>query len=376
LAAETLAAEPALLRSPASQRRLGVPWRLRKALRPLARDPSAAPPCPVRVMRFDFHPAADGWRVSEVNSDVPGGFAEASAFTPLLAAHFPRYGTPGDVAGAWAAALARQVDRDAGPVALLAASGFMEDRQVVAYLARRLSELGVATRTADPSQLRWRGGRAIVGEAATPEIPSGSSPGAPSPACRLPRATGPGAAAAAVVRFYQGEWLTRLPARCGWQLLLAGGRTPVANPPAAILTESKRFPLAWDDLPTPLHAWRGLLPETRDPRDAPWRTDDAGLLKSAYCNTGDTVAIRGVSPPARWRAAGRAARWSPRQWVAQRRFDTLAVDGPSYSVYPCVGVYTVDGRAAGAYARFSRTPVVDFEAVDAALLIDPAEGLE
>ena len=33
----------------------------------------------VRLMRYDFHPTVGGgWAVSEVNSDVPGGFAEAS----------------------------------------------------------------------------------------------------------------------------------------------------------------------------------------------------------------------------------------------------------------------------------------------------------
>lgn len=33
----------------------------------------------VRLMCYDFHPTIDGkWAVSEVNSDVPGGFAEGS----------------------------------------------------------------------------------------------------------------------------------------------------------------------------------------------------------------------------------------------------------------------------------------------------------
>ena len=60
---------------------------------------------------------------------------------------------------------------------------------------------------------------------------------------------------------------------------------------SAVLTESKRFPLVWPLLRTPLPTWQSLLPETRDPRDAPWLTDDSWLLKSAYCNTGDTVTV-------------------------------------------------------------------------------------
>ena len=94
---------------------------------------------------------------------------------------------------------------------------------------------------------------------------------------------------AAVVRFYQGEWLARLPRNVGWECLFVGGRTPVTNPGITLLTESKRFPLAWDagrrrglfgaERPacgTPMPTWRQLLPETRDPRDAPWSAATAG----------------------------------------------------------------------------------------------------
>jgi len=42
-------------------------------------------------------------------------------------------------------------------------------------------------------------------------------------------------------------------------------------------------------------------------------------------------------------------------------------------MHACVGVYTVNGKAAGAYARLARKPVVDFEAVDAALLVEDDE---
>ena len=36
-------------------------------------------------MRFDFHFTRDGWRISEVNSDVPGGLNESSGFERLMA---------------------------------------------------------------------------------------------------------------------------------------------------------------------------------------------------------------------------------------------------------------------------------------------------
>jgi hypothetical protein len=264
LAAETVRAEEFLLRAPHLQRLIGVPWTLRRLLRRAARV--GLPPVPVRSMRFDFHPTRDGgWRISEVNSDVPGGFTEASSFTQLMASHYPDLRPAGDPADIWSRALAARCD-DGAPVALCSAPGFMEDQQITAYLARRLESHGVAAHLANPRQLEWRDGHAHLG----------------------PTRLG------AIVRFYQAEWLTRLPRRCGWDYLLAGGRTPVTNPATSLLTESKRFPLAWDALPFELPAWRRLLPETRDPRHAPWRTDDAWLIKSAYSNTGDTVTVRAL----------------------------------------------------------------------------------
>jgi glutathionylspermidine synthase len=355
LAAETTAAEPHLLHSPALQRTLGVPRRLRRVLRAnsarslpgeaalAAGFPRSTTCTPTRVMRFDFHPTPDGWRVSEVNSDVPGGYCEASSFTAMVADHVPGAIPTGDPGGALAQSLANNT---AGPIALLSAPGFMEDQQVTAYLATRLRALGREALLVGPRQLAWRDGRAHV------------------------LTDGAARQAGAIVRFFQAEWLTHLPRSTAWPNLLAGGFTPLSNPAASLLTESKRFPLTWDALPVPMPNWRRLLPETRDPRDAPWRTDDAWLLKSAYCNTGDTVTIRGLAAEKTWRAAARSATWFPRGWVAQRRFDTLPLDSPAGSVYPCVGVYVIDGRAAGAYGRLSPTPVIDFAATDVAVLVD------
>ena len=341
LAAEALAAEPHLLHSPALQRTLGVPRALRRVLA-RARE-LGTPPSPVRVMRYDFHPTPDGWRVSEVNSDVPGGFCEASSFTAMIAAHAPGCAPAGDPGGAWASAVLRTTD---GALALLAAPGFMEDQQVTAYLASRLRAAGREALLVGPGQLRWQDGRARVAVG------------------RRIIEVG------AIVRFYQAEWLTGLPRSTGWEDLLAGGRTPVINAGAALLTESKRFPLTWDALPTPTRLWRRLLPETRDPREAPWRTDDAWLLKTAYCNTGDTVTVRALAPSRTWRSAARSATWFPWQWVAQRRFETLAIDSPAGPVYPCVGVYVTDGQAAGAYGRLSPTPIIDYAATDVAVLVE------
>ena len=87
-------------------------------------------------MRFDFHLTTEGWRISEVNSDVPGGFTEASHFARLVSGE---YGLPpaGDPLAAWANAIAHSA---AGkPVALAYTPGFVEDMQIMACMRGELA---------------------------------------------------------------------------------------------------------------------------------------------------------------------------------------------------------------------------------------------
>ncbi|HEX4997549.1 MAG TPA: glutathionylspermidine synthase family protein [Terriglobia bacterium] len=342
LTRELTDAEAELMARDDLDRALAIPRGLRRVLR-MARAGGATPAAP-RVMRFDFHWTASGWRISEVNADVPGGFSEASEFTRLLSEAVSGTAPPGHPGALWAGRIALC---SAGlPVALLSAAGFMEDLQVISYLAGTLGPLGVEARLARPEQLEWKDGRAHIG----------------------------GRPLGAIVRFYQAEWMARLPARSGWSRLFAGGTTPVSNPLRCVFGETKRFPLVWDRLHTSLPTWRKLLPETRDPREAPWRNGDSTdrwIIKTAWCNTGDTVSAPGLVGPREWRRASWDASLRPRQWVAQRRFEALPVTSPvdGRPLWPAVGVYTIDGRAAGAYCRISAGPVVNYRAMDAALLI-------
>jgi hypothetical protein len=235
--------------------------------------------------------------------------------------------------------------RDGAVVALLAAPGFMEDHQVVAGLAARLRAKGTRAILVDPAHLAWRDRRALA---------------------RTVAYAGP---VDAVVRFYQGEWFAQLPGKVAWQPLFAGGLTPVANPGLAILSESKRLPLVWDRLGVGCPVWKRTLPETRDPRDAPWPSDEAWLLKSAFCNTGDSVTVRGLVSQRTWRARRLDAALFPRTWLAQRRFETTPLETPTGKMFPCIGVYAIDGRASGLYGRLSPTPVIDYAARDVAVLV-------
>ncbi len=341
LTAEAIAAETEILERPELSRSLGLP----RTLRPVLAEKTPPTPSAGRVMRFDFHPTPQGWRISEVNSDVPGGFSEASHFTALMAEHYPHLTAAGNPGADWSDALA-EAAQPLGVVALLSAPGYMEDHQVIAFLAARLRERGCRTCSARPEQILWHGGMAHLD---------------------TPWHRGP---AGAIVKFYQAEWLARLPESCGWKNFFRGGKTPVTSPASAVISESKRFPLVWDKLSRSMPTWRALLPETRDPRDTPWPRDDAWLVKTAFCNTGDTVSIRELMRPADWLRTRLAVRLSPNRWVAQCRFESVPVATPNGLQHVCVGVYTVNGRAAGAYARLSPKPLIKFAASDVALLLE------
>lgn len=335
LTAELLTLEAELQDRPDLWPCLGLPRWLRTAMQgPAPWTPSAA-----RVMRYDFHPTPDGWKISEVNSDVPGGFNEASTFTQLIAGAFPGYTTAGDPLAALSAALAESAG-EAGPVVLLSSPGHPEDYQVTAGIAAALRHQGVSSLLAQPAQVTWRDGIASVGSIR----------------------------AGCIYRFYQGEWLYRVAPEIR-RPFFRSGRTPVCNPGSALLSESKRLPLLWSELSAATPTWRQLLPETTAPFLPGARSAEEWLLKPAFCNTGEAVFGAGLASRGHRRLAQLHALIQPRRWIAQRRFQILPLSTPAGLVYPCIGVYTINGRARGLYGRFSSQPIIDYAASDVAILL-------
>jgi hypothetical protein len=347
LSAELLASEQELIRRPDLYGRLGMPRRLRRMLERAAPRQSEVPAGP-RTMRFDFHWTAAGWRISEVNSDVPGGFTESSGLPALMAPHYPATRPVGDPGDAWADAIVRACG-EMRHAALLAATGYMEDQQIIAYLRGFLARRGVTGHMIGPGHIRWIGDR---------------------PTLQTDWYRGP---VGIIVRFYQAEWLAVARGVSDLHRFAAGSATPITNPMWAALTESKRYPLLWKELTTHLPTWNRLLMETRDPRDVLWSRDERWILKAAFCNTGDEIGIRELLTSRQWRRLSLCVRLFASQWVAQRRFFVEPIESVDGPVYPCVGVYTIDGRVAGAYGRIARKPLIDFEAVDAAVLVEDAD---
>lgn len=343
LAAETESLEMALQSRPDLWKTLSLPSALTRALR----NSDASPRKHIRLMRFDFHPTPEGWRISEVNSDVPGGLAESTVL-PTLAAQ--------RIAGAHAwpgatPALCAAMQRRLAPgsrIALVHATAYSDDRQVMRHLGDHLTLAGFSTCLVAPDHLAWADGQVRC-------IADGDEG----------RIDG-------IARFFPAEWLPSLPRRSRWQSFF--GDAPTAcNHPVAMLAQSKRLPLTWNALDIAVPTWRALLPETLDPRDAPWRRDDNWILKPALGRVGEGIGIRETMSARDLRRIRMAATLQPRHWIAQRRFDSLPLSTTRGDRHLCIGVFTVDGKAAGFYGRLARHPRIDKEAQDIAVLVSGEE---
>lgn len=341
LAAETEQQEVRVLNSPRDLAEIGIPRKLSEVLR---RSAGRVTPN-LRLMRFDFHLTDVGWRVSEVNSDVPGGWREGSSLPQLYRPFYAGLDCPDSPLDAWGRAIESIAPR--GHIALLSAPGYLEDQQVLRTFRTELLARKIASSLIQsPAALEW------------------SHTGG----CRLLRS---GIAVSAIIRFYQIEWLCALSRRTGWQRLLESWDIPVFNPTISAISESKRFPLLFQgsmSCPT----WRAFLPECRDPREisVDW---DSWVLKACFSNTGDDVLLVGDLPRKQKQTAIRRAQRRPFEWVAQRRFNTVSLETIRGAVFPCVGVFVVAGRAAGAYVRLSTHQVTDGAALETPLLIDRTE---
>ena len=341
LATEVVAAETELRQRTELHDMLGLPRAVRRAL---ARADATGLDSGVRFIRFDFHHTAAGWRISEANTDVPGGLNEASGLPRLVAPYVNDAHAAGDVAGCYAHTVLESL-QNRPHVALVHATAYSDDRQVMTYVGRSLEQRGARVSLVSPAHVRWAHGRASL---------------------EAEWASGP---LDAVLRFYPGEWMPNLPAASGWASYFGSTVTPISNPATALLTQSKRFPLVWDRLRTPLPTWRALLPETRDPREARWQGTEDWVLKPALGRVGEDVAIVGVTLPKDSKRIASDVGRHPSHWIAQRRFEPTPLTVGATLRYPGIGVYTVNGRVVGAYGRIAERPLIDARARDAAVLI-------
>lgn len=300
----------------------------------------------IRLMRYDFHPTKNGWAVSEVNSDVPGGFAEASLM-PQVAKNTinnPHYWFE-NFGDKMVDAICNKVKPN-GRIMMVHCTCYSDDRQVMQFLGDQLSKKGFKIIYGAADHLKFENKKAI-------SILDGNE-----------------GEVDAIIRFTPLEWIKDIKPK-QW----AGyfdTETVSCNHPIAIFAQTKRFPFVWDVLEQngiSMTTWRKLLPETIETKKA--KGKEGFIYKPAYGRVGENIGIKEACSQKEYKKILREAKFFPKRYIAQKRFESIPIiseDGEQYHV--CLGSYTIDGKHAGLYARVSNLPRIDSNAADIPVLIE------
>jgi len=301
----------------------------------------------VRLMRYDFHPVENGgWAISEVNSDVPGGFAEASlwpvAAMEALNDNKYQYIDFGEIL---INAICEKIPAG-GKIMLVHCTCYSDDRQVMQFLGDRFENLGYKVIYAAGDHLKFKDGKAIsILDDNEGEID-------------------------AIVRFSPLEWIKDMkPKR--WDGYF-NTETVSCNHPIALFAQTKRFPFVWDELEEngiSMATWRALLPETLEVKDA--KSKEGFIYKPAYGRVGEFIGIKEACTKKEYEQILKEVKLTPQNYLAQKKFISqplIGADGKEYHV--CLGSYTVNGKHAGFYSRISDVPRIDSNAADIAVLIE------
>lgn len=301
----------------------------------------------IRLMRYDFHPTTDGkWAISEVNSDVPGGFAEASLM-PRIAANLFKDNDyyHKDFGEILVNAIAKKVKPN-GKIMFVHCTSYSDDRQVMQFLGDKLESIGFNPIYAAADHLRFENNEAI-------SILDGNE-----------------GKVDAIFRFTPLEWLIGIkPKR--WQGYF-DTITPSCNHPIAIFAQTKRFPLIWDALEKygiNFSTWRELLPETIEIKDS--KNKEGFIYKPACGRVGEGISIKEACQDDEFEKILKEVKKHPKRYLAQKRFDSkplISDEGQPFHV--CLGSYSVERKSAGYYARISKTPRIDSNAADIPVLIE------
>ncbi len=341
---ETRAAELVLN----GDRKLAGPLALpRKLHRELQRMDNYDPDGHVRLMRYDFHPTTDGgWAVSEVNSDVPGGFAEASLMPEEALRRLKESGlwyiNFGDIL---VNAIAEKVP-EGGRIMLVHCTSYSDDRQVMQFLGDALKEKGfhVIYGAADHIHFREKTAFSIL--------------------------DGNEGKLDAIIRFTPLEWLTEIRPK-KWDGYF-DTTTVSCNHPVAIYAQTKRFPLVWDALEQKgvcLDTWRKLLPDTLEVKDA--KGKEGYIYKPACGRVGENISIKEACWEGEYDKIMKDVKRHPKKYLAQKRFYSRPLAGENGEQYHvCLGSYTVEGKHAGYYARITESQRIDSNAADIPVLIE------
>lgn len=301
----------------------------------------------IRLMRYDFHKDIDSkWVVSEVNSDVPGGFAESSVLPDLArkTINMPEleYNSFGDN---MLNAINNLLNRK-GTIMMVHCTCFSDDRQVMQYMGDLLQKEGYDVIYGAADHVNFKEKKAY---------------------CILDNNQ---KYIDLIFRFTPLEWLIQMKPR-RWDGYF-DTITKSCNHPISIYAQSKRFPFVWDELENAginMKTWKSLLPETFEVKEV--KPQDEYMYKPVYGRVGERISIKEACKGDEYLRILADVKKHPKHYLMQKKFKSQPIkcdDGLEYHI--CLGSYTVEGKHAGYYARMSPYPRIDSYAADIPALIE------
>ena len=427
---ETRAAEEFLNGNLQCAKKLKLPKKLKKDIKAMK---NYKPGEHIRLTRYDFHPVAANkleeidFAVSEVNSDVPGGFAEASVM-PYIAREFldnqniknrrevdsanensangkhanenrvnknytnknhelvqeKKY-TFKDFGAMLTAAIINKLGRgtelninkekEIEPIEI-------EKKAIEETAAFSQNKLGTiflnhCTCYSDDRQvmefladrLKAQGFKVLIGAADHINFQDNKAYSIlDGNKCELD----------AIFRYTPVEWLMDIKPK-KWQGYF-DTKTPSCNHPVSLFAQTKRFPFVWGDLEQSgisMDMWRKLLPKTVETKEVlNGKCDDREYIyKPAYGRVGEKISIKEACKEDEYKKILKDVKRHPKKYIAQEKFESVPIkvaNGEEYHV--CIGSYAVEGKHAGFYARISDRPRIDSNAADIPVLVECING--
>jgi glutathionylspermidine synthase len=311
------------------------------------------------LMRVDLLLDEQGvWKACEINADCPGGHNESLGLPRLArSAGFLSGCDPTRVVDALVARLRAMAD--GGAVGLVHATGYAEDLQVCALLARKLEIEGT---------------RAILAPATAPTMRGDDL------AIR-------GQPVRALYRYFPTEWMSGQRNVESIARAVERRRVRTLTGFSHVFTQSKlAFARCWARIASGEHpapdreVWRTHLPETHDLREvdretvARHRVD--WVIKRALGRVGDEVFVGELfDDEHEWEALldlvlERALQGE--RWIAQRFVRQLPIPTPWGRRLVTLGAYVLDGRFAGYFARITPHSHVSHDALCVPVFALPA----
>lgn len=301
----------------------------------------------IRLMRYDLHPTTEGkWALSEVNSDTPGGFAEASLLPKLAIRTLDEnqyYSI--DFGEILAEEISKKIKPN-GTIMFVHCTSYSDDRQVMQYIGDKMESLGFNSIYGAIDHLQFESKEAI----STLDSHKGKID--------------------CIFRFTPIEWVKDIKPKtwAGYFDTI----TPSCNHPIAVFTQTKRFPLVWKILEQygiKLDTWKNLLPNTIEVKEA--KGKDGYIYKPAYGRVGERIAIKEACSKEEYKEILKDVKKHPKNYVAQKKFVSKPLMSPENECFHiCLGSYSVEGKHAGFYARISKKARIDSSAADIPVIIE------